>query len=336
MKTFIKNISLSEISTPKVTIDDDLNDIKFYLMDGSVDLATRIDLLNSYYVKYGESECLEFISRITTLYRFAGTKILEKYLYEICKCKIPAFIKIIVAKSLCYFDPKNEIGYKALNIICQDMNDVPTPSKIDAVCLLMCHKTYKKQSLQYFCNIINNTKLDCDYRYKTILSLENKEVLSKTYFLRESAIEFFKERKNRTLYRILAGQFLIQKCKPTKKTRDNIELTLMSFAQDPDLDYNLRADSADAILHLGSDENKITAREIIMMLGRKDGTVKTIFDNAQNVHVDEIEESVLKGLEFLASIVMKTVSGTPGTPSIDFKKRICKETSLGYCRKRET
>ena len=93
----------------------------------------------------------------------------------------------------------------------------------------------------------------------------------------------------------------------------------MSFAQDPDLDYNLRADSADVILRLGSDENKETAREIIMLLGRQDGNVKTIFDNAQNVHVDSIEDSVLDALEFLSSIDMKTISGIPGTPQITFE-----------------
>ena len=76
----------------------------------------------------------------------------------------------------------------------------------------------------------------------------------------------------------------------------------MLFAQDPDLDYNLRADSADVILRLGSIDNKTTAKEIIMMLGRQDGDVKTIFDNAQNVHIDEIEKSVIEALEFLSEL----------------------------------
>ena len=68
---------------------------------------------------------------------------------------------------------------------------------------------------------------------------------------------FFNNQKNRTLYRILAGQYLIQKCK-LKNTQD-IELILLSFSQDPDLDYNLRADAADVILRLGSLQNKITS-----------------------------------------------------------------------------
>ena len=36
---------------------------------------------------------------------------------------------------------------------------------------------YKEQSNSYFINIINDEKINCDYRYKTILSLEKKDIL---------------------------------------------------------------------------------------------------------------------------------------------------------------
>jgi hypothetical protein len=319
-KTLIIDLSHKENDKIPVNIGDELDVIHDYLMDGSVSLSNRSSLLNNYYIKYGEDQTIEIISRIATMYQFSGTKILEKYLYEICiECKLSAFLKIIAAKSLCYFDPDKELGYKALNAICQDMKDVATPCKIEAICLLMLHKTYKKQSLMYFCHIINNLDLECDYRYKTILSLENKDIPNLLFFIKESTIEFFNNQNNRTLYRILSGQYLIQKCKLKKDIQDKIEITLISFAQDPDLDYNLRADSADVILRLGSSGNKIIAREIIMILGRQDGTVKTIFDNAQNVHIDEIEQSVLEALEFLSSIEIKTLSDVPGTTKITFE-----------------
>jgi hypothetical protein len=298
-------------------------------LDLSIPLSFRINVVELFYKQFGQEESNEIINRLSMMYQFSGTKILEKYLYDICtNCKIPPFLKITSAKSLCYFDPKNEIGYKALNIVCQNMKEVATPCKIDAVCLLMLHKKYKTQSRLYFCNIINNMELDCDYRYKTILSLENKDKIDKDYFLKESSFEFFYNKGNRTMYRILAGQYLLQKCKISDKDIESIESKVISFAKDPDLDYNLRADAADVILSLGSQYNKITAREIIMMLGRHDGVVKTIFDNAQNVHIDEIEKSVLEALEFLSGINMKTLSGVPGTPEITFeyvKKKIIEE-----------
>jgi hypothetical protein len=323
-QTLIKNLHDKKEEVVVVNMDDNLNTIHEYLMDGSIDLSARIKLLSEYYDIYGELQCTEIINRIATLYQFSGTALLEKYLYEMCiSSRISSVLKIIAAKSLCYFnsdkeDPK-ELGYTALDTVCQNMKNVATPCQIDAVCLLMNHKKYKNQSLQYFCSIINNHDLECDYRYKTILSLENLEIPDKKFFLQHSAIEFFNNQKNRTLYRILAGQYLMQKYKLEQSIQNIVELVLLSFSQDQDLDYNLRADSADVILRLGSSENKVTAREIIMILGRQDKTVKTIFDNAQNVHVDEIEQSVIKGLEFLSSIEMKTLSGVPGTDKITFE-----------------
>ena len=317
-QTLIKNIIDKKEEAINVKIDDKLEDVYSFLMNGYVDVKVRINLLSEYYNKYGEVQCTEIINHIATLYQFSGTSLLEKYIYEICtNCDISSFLKIIAVKSLCYFNPNKELGYNALDIICKNMKNVATPCQIEAICLLMNHKKYKKQSLKYFCDIINNPDLECDYRYKTILSLENKEIPEKQFFLKESSIEFLNNTKNRTLYRILAGQYLIQKCDIKQTILDNVEITLMGFAQDPTLDYNLRADSADVILRLGSFDNKIIAKEIIMILGRQDGNVKTIFDNAQNVHIDEIEQSVIKALEFL--------SGIPSIPKITFeyvKKKI--------------
>lgn len=319
-QTLIQNLQEQKHSSVDIQISDNIEDVHECLMDGSVDISNRITLLEQYYIKYGESQTMEIINRIATLYQFSGTKILEKYLYMICtKCDISSFLKITVAKSLCYFDQERELGYKALDNVCKHMSNVATPCKIEAVCLLMIHTNYKDQSLEYFCNITNDEKIDCDYRYKTILSLENKDIKDRLFFLTESALAFFKQDNNRTLYRILAGQVLIQKCKIPLEEIKNIEFTLLAFSQDPDLDYNLRADAADVILRLGSDDNKLTARKIIMMLGRQDGCVKTIFDNAQNVHINEIEDSVLEALEFLSSIEMKTISGIPGSPTISFE-----------------
>jgi len=327
--TLIDDLTLIREKSINIIVDKDKESLTELVTDLSTPLITRISGLELFFNKFGQEESNEIINKLSMMYQFSGTKIIETYLYEICmQCKIDTFLKITAAKSLCSFYPEKEHGYKALNNVCKDMEDVATPCKIDAICLLMLHKTYKTQSKDYFCSIINNIKLECDYRYKTILSLENKDIPNVLYFIHESALEFFNNNSNRTLYRILAGQYLIQKCKPNVDNRNFIELTLINFAQDTDLDYNLRADSADVILSLGSPENKISAREIIMILGRQDGNTKTIFDNAQNVHVDEIEQSVIKALEFLSGITMKTLSGIPGTPEITYeyvKKQIGKE-----------
>jgi hypothetical protein len=287
--------------------------LKDVIIDLSTSLGNRIKALDLFYSKYGEEKSLELINRLTTMYTFSGTVVLRAYVYEICvNSHISPFLKIMCAKSLCYFDSKKEIGYKALDYVCKVMkSDVATPCQIDAVCVLMKHKKFKTKAREYFVAIINNLDLDCDYRYKAILSLENKEIHNSSYFIKEALYEFFQNKKNMTMYRILCGQYILnmKEYKLLVRERKNIEFTLMTFAQDPDLDYNLRADSADVLLRLGSNENKKTSREIIMMLGREgNGENKTIFDNAQNVHVDEIEESVIEVLEYLSSIEMKPIT----------------------------
>ena len=310
MTTLIKDIKdiQEDPNDSIISIDEsDIKDIHEYIMDGSIEVKKRVNVLNSYYIKFGESQTSEIVNRLSTMYQFSGTKDLNNFLYSIStKSNISLFLRIVTSKSLCSFN-STSTSYKALNTVCCSMIDeeppsVATPCQIDAVCMLMTCSKYKNESLEYFSYIINNPSLECDYRYKTVLSLENKEIKKVKFFIRESMITFINNTKNMTRYRILSGQYLIQKCDIDTNVFNDVELILMSFAQDPDLDYNLRADSADVILLLGTDHSKETAREIIMMLGRDGGNQRTIFDNAQNVHVDEIEDSVIEGIKFLSTI----------------------------------
>ena len=310
--TLIENLTINtpqpkylKTETEPITTQFNLCEV---ILDLSIDLDDRLKSIELFYLKFGQEQTLEIVNRLSTMYQFSGTKILEKYLCDICfNTNISSFLKITIAKSICYFDLNKEIGFKVLDHVCKHAGKtVATPCQIEAVCLLMTHQNYQIQSRDYFCSIINDEQIDCDYRYKTILSLENKNIDNYMFFLSEAALEFFYKHTNWTLYRILAGQLLIQKCKIQKS--ETIENILISFSQDPDLDYNLRADAADVILRLGSNENKITARTMIIMLGRQNGEVKTIFDNAQNVHINEIEESVLNALEFLSTIDMKNIN----------------------------
>ena len=224
--TSVTQISELQFTEDSFNIDQkDEKNLHELVVDLSIPLVNRINCIELFFNKFGQEESNEIINRLSTMYQFSGTKTLENYLYEICtNCKISSFLKITAAKSLCYFDIKNEIGYKALNTICKDMEDIATPCKIEVVCLLMMHKKYKQQSRDYFVTIINNMNLDCDFRYKTILSLENKDIPNKNYFINESIVEFFNNTFNRTMYRILAGQYIIQKCNPKKEDKDNVTL----------------------------------------------------------------------------------------------------------------
>jgi len=307
MTTLVNNL-IMELCHETDDIDEcvNKNDYVKVITDLSNSLKNRVITLEKYFKQYGEDECNEIINKLSTMYQFSGTKILQEYLYEISVNSIlPIMLKLVCVKSLCSFN--NKCGYTALNSVCksESMKDLPTPCKIDAICLLMKNKEYKNESLLYFIKIINDCSLECDFRYKTILSLENKDIKNKKNYIRESCIEFLKEVKNMTLYRILACQNILQKYKILKELRVEIEDIIMTFAQDSELDYNLRADAADVILNLGCEDNIELARKIIIMLGTENTHSRSIYDNKQNVHIDEIEESVLIGLEFLASLCVK-------------------------------
>ena len=109
------------------------------------------------------------------------------------------------------------------------------------------------------------------------------------------------------MYRILSAQYLLKHIELEDIERNKIQETILSLSQDNELDYDLRADAADLLLNLGTDNYKTLGREIIQMLGQIEGNVKTIYDNKQNVHTEEIEKSILNIIEILLQTLIKYV-----------------------------
>ena len=105
-----------------------------------------------------------------------------------------------------------------------------------------------------------------------------------------------------TYFKVLAGQYILQKF---ERNRNEVENILFSIAKNETLDYDRRADAADVLLQLGSQEMKNNGRKLIIELGDVEGRVKTVFDNAQNVHIEEVEESVAEVLEFFSIMPIK-------------------------------
>lgn len=336
------------------------------ILNLEVDVQIRIKALERYHKQQEaipenertETSIMELLSQLSGMYHFSGTKTIEHFLLRICThANVPSLFKVEAAKSLLTFeeDEENESdaeddeeieiiktrnalirernqkrkssSYKALDCACYDLTSLPTPCKIESVCMLMECPMYKKQSSSYFVEIITDHSIDCDYRYKTILSLEQRvdeitgkitferwDIPERNFFLKKAFYAFLCDNKNLIMYRILAGQYLLQKLQVTNTELHKTQEVLLSFAEDESVEYNLRADAADTLLSLAESEIKAKAREIIMVLGRSMGEVKTVFDNAQNVHVDEIEKSVAEALQFLSGMPLLQVSGK----TIDF------------------
>ena len=312
--TNIDSVSNSEIIDTEIDTLDFENLTINQFTEYSVDFTISDDLRKAViemFCKYYETHALESLNRLAHMYMFSRVKSIERFIYELCvNSSLTMTNKILLANSLC--SSGEEVGYDAMNILCNLFNEkssstvgkqeepLATPLKIEAIIVLMESYKYKEESLKYFVQIINNTAIDCNYRYKTILGLEyRQELKNQKFFLCESMKCFFFCSENLTRYRILSAQYLRQKCDLGIEDIECIEgIVLNSFALDPSLDFNVRADAADMLIRLGLPENVTRARLIIRELGNPTGG-RSVYDNAQNVHVVEIEKSAIDAIEYM-------------------------------------
>lgn len=318
-----KKISPTELPKGKITLLEEINnqneekeneypfvqtlkldEIYKNSWDLSLPLEYRKECLEEY-CRIQPEESANIINRLNSMFMFSYSKIIEEYLYSISvNSTLDIYLRLECAKCLTY-NEKCKSGYQALDVICSKSDhSLATPCRIDAIITLMKHKDYKEKCLVYFCLVINDINIDALYRYKTIQSLEFKLESEKDrkYFSQKACVVYLDNPKNPVTYRILAGQYLLRKCEVDSEMRDWIEKYLISFARDETLSVNVRADAVDVLLQLGEKEARKEAADLILLLGAVGGMVRTVFDNAQNVHHKSIEESANKILEFLNSI----------------------------------
>ncbi|MDC0231525.1 hypothetical protein OAK19_06120 [Aureispira] len=275
-----------EINKEEINLDDLVSII--YNFDYSEKI--RLKAFNFYYLQFNE-DVMEIVNKLTIMYMLSKTKLIESFIKKICRKSVISFhYKLELAK--------NFENYKILDEIIQlSFSEVAIPCMIEAIYVLMKSKKYITNSKKYFCKVINNQDIEVHYRYKTILSIESRLDKSKDY-IKDIMLSFIRYPDNSIRYKILAGQYLLQKY-DLEDLFEEIQKYLVSFMTDNELDYNIRADVADVLLHMGDESAKSLARDIIILLGRRLGNVRTVFENNENVHHHSIEKSALKILEFL-------------------------------------
>jgi hypothetical protein len=301
------------------------------LFNYEIEISERIRLLNEF------DDPFDVVKRISGMYEFSGTRMQQEYLIHIVKTStLPSIIKADAVKSLFSFQEFLEVihekdsddmkiikkesndtiitrnkvriekAYNALQHLCESFDDdIATPYKVDMIHLLMRNPDYFDVANSALTLIINDPTIAFDYRYKCILSLENKkDIIPKQEKFSISLLSsFINNCNNPTSYRILASQNILQNFILDTSVRLHFENILMSFANDTELDYNIRADSCDTLINLGVDTNvKMEANAILTLLGSMFGVVKTVYDNAQNVHNKDIEKTSLPIISFLLQI----------------------------------
>jgi len=279
-------------------------------------LKSRIEYLISYHNYCKLDTNLNFgevISKFIGMYFFSKTKNTEEYLSAIAKTiLIDISYRIECAKSL------EEKGHIYINEMFQNeelnIKSLATPVRIDTLFFLMKSEQYKEQSRNYFCSIINDPSIEELYRFRTIQKLESTFETNKTsiplkiqrkkkievkdkniemfiYYAKQCCINFLKEERNTFTYRILACQYLFEKCNINDpELIQFLENFLLSVAGNHNLVDDIRADSCDILMQYGKDQTRDLARTIIVALGGEDNN--NIFKNKQNVHNRHIEKSV--------------------------------------------
>lgn len=169
--------------------------------------------------------------------------------------------------------------------------------------------------------ILENMSLPSDYRYKIITGFISRTGFSTYLNARKIRIPydedfvyslqscFFYENRNGIRERILSGQHLLGMQRIDEGEKGKIIEILLATAENEDYDENVRADAADVALRMGSANIAEKAREIITKLGysafgkgnKKNilDRVKTIYNNSQNIHDENISECVGKFIEKL-------------------------------------
>lgn len=314
------------------------------IMDFEISEDERISNLNQYYKENGE-ECIEVLHKIIGMYSMSGITFLRKFLVKISlESRIPIELKCLCCNALFGFSEYREkieddddedlkiakkdsnekltsrnkervnIAYEILNYICmieKNEESLPIPRKIEMIFRLMESSKYRNDCVLYFIKFLENSNVDSLYKYKTILSIEYNTRIRNTckeYFMRSLMMEFIKMEGILIYYKIIACQYILKKGLGYGNTEKSVFEYLVMFMTDTDLDYNRRSDAADVLLQYGNDEFRELARNTLFFLGSENKST-TIYDNKQNVHLEEIEESIIGILEKLHTTPLLRVDG---------------------------
>lgn len=227
------------------------------IVDNSVYITTRLFALHMYN-HLDSTRTIDLIRNLGNMYQLSGSKILEKLLIGICTqlTTVDGMVKLQVVQSLLSYeeeedyDPDQEIdaqvlahvqennkhvilrnstrkkqAYDTLDQVCKNMVNVPVPCQVALVTLLMNSADHKLEASEYFSDIVNNPEIECDYRYKCILSLESTMIGNMKKYMVKSITstqitEIYKE------YKKDIESFFTKEFKPNSENRKLFKLVL--------------------------------------------------------------------------------------------------------------
>ena len=144
MTTFIDSLSEDDIINNE---NLDLEKLPETILDLSNTNELRIKAIEEYH-RLHEDQTIELVNRLNGMYQMSGIKILQEFLYKLATdSKLSNFLKLEAAKSLIDYKDDNVcqcggVGPTALYTVCEDLSDVPTPCRIEAITKLMAYPQF--------------------------------------------------------------------------------------------------------------------------------------------------------------------------------------------------
>lgn len=161
-----------------------------FILDLSNPVAERIEILDKYFL-CNENAAVEVLRQLNSMWYMCGIKAIENFFLALCYSpNISSILKLSVAKSLSDSENKLAVKNAILSILGTSGTELklPTPCRVEALELLM---NYSQDSVEiiisHLHNFLRDSKIEEEFKYKTILNLEN---LSSNW-MRDQLLELF-------------------------------------------------------------------------------------------------------------------------------------------------
>ena len=287
-------------------------------------VENQVSFLREYITDH-PSQALELFSHFDRKYRASGVESLAKVLESVCVTDgFKGNIKLMAANALLSFQneleeevaPHLEIKITAnKNVVIRNKKRISrgvvclahivdeiesTILRFDSILKLHnlaenednCDEIREKCD-KFMKKLVGDHRIEAQYRLRLLTKIPIQPLAC------DSFIYFLGDPGNPTTMRILAAQAALVAPDNYKSSLYDVVLAQIEiFARDDELDDFVRADAADVLLGYGDEELQTEARNLIQTLGRRTGF--GLYENAQNVHAEAVDESIRASLDTLS------------------------------------
>lgn len=278
------------------------------IFDFSYPLHIRMDALNQQYTHNPEN-VTDIVKKLIAIYHMSPVNIVKKFVYELARhSDLPLQIKIECSIALIDIEGSVDLGLECLHELYGKtrFKSIPAPCQIQYMLFLVNDAKYRNE---YKIKLAELLVVDTDkeevWRYKMIMGLRThlKNIDNDVEpYIMSLCFNFVVSTYTSCIYKIIGSQYLLSKYK------DQIQIPifelLFEMMRNKQLSHATRADAADVLLRYGTPEVINEAENVIAELG---GQYKHIYDNLENVHVKQIDDSVKSTIQYLDTLNIQPI-----------------------------